>query len=133
MNEVRGLARLQWALPLEFALPAQMLCVFFLLRYLRSGRGAVSKGKFWTDEDLLGFTMALAMICASHFHAVIMAFFLCLVVVVFHATKIREWFFPLTAAVRGSDYRRPYGGRSGLRNSYGALHRLGSRGYPRSR
>lgn len=98
-NEVRGLARLQWALPLEFALPAQMLCVFFLLRYLRSGRGAVSKGKFWTDEDLLGFTMALAMICASHFHAVIMAFFLCLVVVVFHATKIREWFFPLTAAV----------------------------------
>lgn len=99
-----GIARLQGALPLEFALTAQMLCVLFLVRYLRGGNAPVGKGKLagWIlNRDLFVFMMSLAMLFAAHFHPVLVAFLLCVVVVLFHLKKVfsKERFLPLATAV----------------------------------
>ncbi len=99
-----GMARLQGALPLEFALTAQMLCVLFLVRYLRRAGTPLGRGKFAgciVGGDLFIFMMALAAMLVSHFHPVMIAFVLCVVVVLFHLKKVfsKERFLPLAAAV----------------------------------
>lgn len=104
VHEMRGLARLQWTLPLEFALAPQMLCVLYLLRYLRSDKQPVEKGIFSgyvIGDELLVFMMALASLLVIHFHPVMKAFFMCLVVVIFHIKKIfsKKRFLPLVGAL----------------------------------
>lgn len=99
-----GLTRLQCALPMEFGLAPGLFCVLFLLRYLRSAPKPHGKGRFahcFFGTDLFLFAMALAAATAAHFYAVIIAFFLCAAVALFHLRKIfsRERFVPLVAAV----------------------------------
>lgn len=99
-----GMSRLQGALPLELALTGQMLCVLFLVRYLRGEGPGVESGKkpklIW-NGDLFVFMMSLTMILVAHFHPVITAFVLCVVAVAFHVKRVfsRERFLPLAAAV----------------------------------
>ena len=103
-DSLTGLSHLQYTLPLEFALAPQMICVLYLIRYLRYGEKKVEKGKFAgciAGDELLVFVLALAAMLASHFHAAIMAFCLCLIVSVFYLKRIfsRERFLPLVLAV----------------------------------
>ena len=98
------MARLQGALPLELALTGQMLCVMFLVRYLRGeGPGAEpgEKPKRIWNGDLFVFMMSLTMMLSAHFHPVLIAFVLCVVAVAFHLKRVfsRERFLPLAAAV----------------------------------
>ena len=103
-TEIGGMFRLQNTLPLEFALTFQMLCVLYLIRYLRyigklAGRREYSR--FHKGNDLFLFTMSLAALLASHFHPAITAFCLCVTALAFHIKKgfSKERFLPLAAAV----------------------------------
>lgn len=101
-GELNGIVRLQWALPREFSLTLQMLCVLFFLRYLRSKERATKKSSpFIWNRQLFIFMMALAGIIASHFYSLIMAFFMCVVILLLHLREVfsKERFVPLVAAV----------------------------------
>ena len=99
-----SMARMQCALPQEFAFPAVFLCCLYLVKYLKGGRKAVYKGKetkgFW-DENLLVFLLAFASTIVIHFYATFMAFFLCMGVAMFLWKRIftKERFLPLVASV----------------------------------
>ena len=104
IDEIYSMSRLQWMLPQEFGLYTPFLCAAFLIRYLRSTKRAVFRGKmtkgYW-DENLLIFALALATSLTIHFYPTIMAFFLCLAFVPVHLKRIftGKWFVPLVAAV----------------------------------
>ncbi|MCM1056199.1 MAG: hypothetical protein NC517_01110 [Firmicutes bacterium] len=104
IDEIYGMSRLQWSLPMEFGLYSVFLCAAFLVRYLHSEKRTVFRGKltkgYW-DENLLVFALALAASLAIHFYPTIMAFFLCVAFVPVHLKRIfsRTRFTPLVAAV----------------------------------
>lgn len=106
-SSVNAVSRLQWTLPLEFGLSLQILCALFLLRYLQSTGKTVAvavKGKkysFLLNRELFIFMMALAGVFAAHFYPFIMAFFMCVGVVLSHlrAAFSNERFVPLVAAI----------------------------------
>lgn len=107
IDEIYGMSRLQWSLPMEFGLYSVFLCTAFLVRYLRSEKRVMFRGKltkgYW-DENLLVFGLALAASLTIHFYPTIMAFFLCLSFVPVHLRRIfsRERLLALiTAAVTG--------------------------------
>ncbi|MCI8441526.1 MAG: hypothetical protein HFG27_03210 [Provencibacterium sp.] len=80
VNSIYGMSRLQWTIPQEFSLHTQFVCALFLVRYLKSTQFAVLKkrvSKFYWDENLFLFMMALAASLVTHFYVTIMAFFLC--------------------------------------------------------
>lgn len=102
-----SMARLQCALPQEFAFPAVFICCLYLIKYLKSCNYSVFRGKttkgYW-DENLLIFVLALASTIVVHFYATFMAFFLCVGVAIFYWKRIftRQRFLPLvTAAILG--------------------------------
>ncbi|MBR6642786.1 MAG: hypothetical protein IKL28_03895 [Lachnospiraceae bacterium] len=103
-NIILCFARIQCALPQEFAFPQVFLCALFLLKYLKAGRKAKWKGKvtggYW-DGNLLIFMMALSSTIMLHFYATFMAFFLCVGValVLWKNVFTKERFLPLVAAV----------------------------------
>ena len=106
IDEVYSMSRLQWSLPQEFGLYAMFLCGAFLIRYARSEKRLMRKrkgklSKYYWDENLLIFMLALAATLAIHFYVTIMAFFLCLsfVPVMLKRVLCRKRFFPLAAAV----------------------------------
>ena len=101
---IGGMARLQWALPQEFALFTVFLCGAYLLRFLRQGSAARTQWKRWKflrDENLLIFMMALAVSLAVHFYVTIMAFFLCAAIAVFFLFWVfaKKKFVPLMIAI----------------------------------
>lgn len=104
IDEIYGMSRLQWMLPMEFGLHSVFLCAAFLVRYLYSEKRMIFRGKptrgYW-DENLLVFALSLAASLTIHFYSTIMAFFLCLAFVPVHMKKIfsRKRFMPLFAAV----------------------------------
>lgn len=103
IDEIYGMSRLQWTLPMEFGLYSVFLCAAFLVRYLHSEKRTTFRGKltkgYW-DENLLVFMLSLAASLAIHFYPTIMAFFLCMAFVPVHLRRIfsRERFRPLIAA-----------------------------------
>lgn len=103
IDEIYSMSRLQWSLPMEFGLYSGFICAAFLVRYLRSEKRTVFRGKltkkYW-DENLLVFMLALAASLAIHFYPTIMAFFLCFAFVPVHLRRIfsRGRFLPLIAA-----------------------------------
>ena len=101
---IGGMARLQWSLPQEFALFSVFLCGAYLLRFLRQRHASKEQWKKWTfvrDENLLIFTMALAVSIAVHFYATIMAFFLCAAIGVFFVVWVfsKKQVVPLLLAI----------------------------------
>lgn len=104
IQEVYGMARLQWTIPQEFGLYTQFLCTLFLLRYLKSPRRYRMKKRveryIW-NENLFLFMLSLAASIAIHFYCTIMAFLLCISFAVFFLRRIlkKERFIPLAAAV----------------------------------
>lgn len=87
VNEVYGMSRLSWTLPLEFGLFTQVLSALYLLRFLKRvmGEGGVlihwTKPKEWLkllqDGDLLLFMTSVAASLAIHFYVTIIAIFFC--------------------------------------------------------
>lgn len=104
VNELYAMARFQWTIPQEFGLYAQFLCALYLIRYLKNSHQMLLKGKltkYYWDENLLLFLLALAVSIAIHFYVTIMAFFLCVSVVLFSVRKVfsRKRFVPLVVSV----------------------------------
>lgn len=104
VNAVYAMSRLQFTIPQEFGLFAQFLCARYLIRYLKNERQPMFRGKrtryFW-DENLFLFMMALAASIATHYYVTIMTFLLCLsfVIVYFKRVFSRKRFLPLTVSV----------------------------------
>ncbi len=93
LDAIFGMARLSWALPLEYAMHTQFFSALALLRFYRR----VSEGyrlrlsfrhplkniaAIFRDPDLFIFTMSIAVSIAVHFYVTITAFFICLAVAV---------------------------------------------------
>lgn len=101
---IRSMYRMQMTLPQEFGLHTVFLCALYLINYLREGHCIVRKGKisrFFWDENLFLFLMALTAAITIHFHVVIMAFIVCVAFAFFALRKLcsRKYFFPMAAAV----------------------------------
>lgn len=85
---IASIARLQWTIPQEFGLYTQFLCALFLLRCLNDPFDKKQKGwknflKYqYKNENLLLFLMAFTASFVIHFYVTIMAFYLCLAIVI---------------------------------------------------
>lgn len=103
-EHVYSMFRLQITLPLEFGLHLQLLCVLYLVRYLKKGTLLTQKGRtskcYW-DVNLLLFMMSLTASIATHFYIVIMAFILCVSFACFFMKRIfdRRYLLPLIISV----------------------------------
>ncbi len=102
------MSRLPAMLPQEFGMYTQFLCVLFLIRYLKSAKKGIHKVKYkdkwlkyYWDDNLFLFMLALADSIAIHFYVTIMAFMLCVPFALFFIKRIftKERFIPLVAAV----------------------------------
>ncbi len=103
-EHIYSMFRLQITLPLEFGLHLQFLCALYLVRYLKKESLFRRKGKtskYYWNEELFLFMMALTASIATHFYVVIMAFILCASFALFALKKIwdRRYLVPLTASV----------------------------------
>lgn len=103
-EQIYSMFRLQITLPLEFGLHLQFLCALYLVRYLKKESLFRRKGKtskYYWNEELFLFMMALTASIATHFYVVIMAFILCASFTLFALKKIwdRRYLVPLTASV----------------------------------
>ena len=104
VNGISAFSRLQYALPQEFGMAAQLLCALFFLRYLKSTRYGVEKGwlaKYCVNQELFAFTAALTSTIATHFYSTIMAFFMCAAIAIFYMWQIftLKRLIPLLASV----------------------------------
>lgn len=103
-EHVYSMFRLQITLPLEFGMHLQLLCVLYLVRYLKEGALLTRRGrtsKFYWDVNLFLFMMSLTASIATHFYIVIMAFILCVSFAIFFLKRIfdRRYLLPLTISV----------------------------------
>ncbi len=108
LNFIVSMSRLQSMLPQEFGMYTQFLCALFLIRYLKSTKKSIyeikykdKNFKYYWNEDLFLFVLALADSIAIHFYITIMAFLLCVPFALFFIKRIftKERFIPLVAAV----------------------------------
>lgn len=86
IDEVYSMSRLQWTLPQEFAFSSVLICGAFLLRYLKDDKRTSWK-KMW-NENLPIFMLAIATSLSVHYYATIIAFFVCLVIIIPYMNKI---------------------------------------------
>lgn len=86
IDEVYSMSRLQWTLPQEFAFSSVLICGTFLLRYLKDDTRTTWK-KMW-NENLPIFMLAIATSLSVHYYATIIAFFVCLVIIIPYMNKI---------------------------------------------
>lgn len=111
VDEIYGMSRLSWTLPMEYGLFTEFFSALYLMRYLRrvrAGEGyrfSFRKPKEWAglfrDGDLLLFGMAVSASLAIHFYVTIAAVFFCAAVVIVHIRQLfrRGAFLSLAAAV----------------------------------
>ncbi len=108
LNLIISMSRLQAMLPQDFGMYTQFLCALFLIRYLKSAKKGIHKVKYkdkwlkyYWDDNLFLFMLALADSIATHFYVTIMAFMLCVPFALFFIKRIftKERFIPLVAAV----------------------------------
>ncbi len=108
LNFIVSMSRLQAMLPQDFGMYTQFLCALFLIRYLKSTKKGVREIqykdktlKYYWEDNLFLFMLALAASIAIHFYITIMAFFLCVPFALFFIKKIftKERFVPLVAAM----------------------------------
>ena len=103
---IHSMFRLQITLPMEFGLHVVFLGALYLVKYLEAEHtDAVSRNKilqkyFW-DENLLIFTVSLAAVAMTHFHALMMAFIFAVAFAVFTTRKVfhKQYLIPLTTAL----------------------------------
>jgi len=99
-----SMSRFQWTIPQEFAMFSVFLCGAYLLRFLRNMSGMKLRWKRWEfvrDENLLVFSMALAVSIAVHFYVTIFAFFLCCAIGIFflYWAIVKKQIVPLLSAI----------------------------------
>lgn len=102
------MSRLQSMIPQEFGMYTQFLCALFLVRFLKSTEKNIyvvkykdKNFKYYWNENLLLFILALADSIAIHFYITIMAFLLCASFAMFTLKRVfsKEHFIPLVIAV----------------------------------
>ncbi|MBP5554656.1 MAG: hypothetical protein J6X94_07275 [Lachnospiraceae bacterium] len=115
IDEVYGMSRFQWTIPMEFGLSYAFICVTALFEYLEEGgkeggfpvlfkrkkkRSALSEKLIYNDK-LIIFIGALICTIISHFYATGMAFFLCLSICPFMLHKLLNYkrFIPIFASI----------------------------------
>lgn len=101
---ITSMSRLQWSLPMEFGLPYAVMCPLFLLRYIKGAPGMPENEGVRArlrDENLLLFLLAMTATLSIHYYTAIMAFLLCVPVVLCTVRRIfrPERLIPLAAAV----------------------------------
>lgn len=89
IDEVYSMSRLQWTLPQEFGFYAVLMCGTFLLRYLKDDT-RISWKKLW-NENLLVFMLSIATTLSVHYYTTIIAFFVCLVIIIPYLNKVFKW------------------------------------------
>ena len=96
---VVGMSRLAWSVPQEFGFPMIFLCAAYLIKYLKDAKRESWK-KFF-NENLIIFALALAGSISIHFYVTIMAFFVCLMIVIPMAQKLfkNKSFVQILAAI----------------------------------
>ncbi len=96
---IHSMFRLQITMPMEFGLHTVCLSALFLLNYLE--RKQSSESKYFWDENLFLFMMALATVTMTHFHVLLMTMIVCASFAVFSWKKIcsRKYLLPLISAV----------------------------------
>lgn len=93
-DAIAGIARIQWTIPQEFGLYTQFLCALFLVRYLKEPlNNQIRGGKafikhLYGNHNLFLFQMAFAASFLIHFYVTIMAFFLCVAVVIINCISL---------------------------------------------
>lgn len=109
INQIYGMSRLQWTIPQETCLFTVFLCAAYLIRFAKAP--AIEKPQekvrfrlikqIVQDENLLLFTLSLAVSIVVHFYCTIMAFFLCVAFVPVLFTKLfnPKRLLPLIVAV----------------------------------
>lgn len=80
IQQVLSFSRIAWSIPQEFGFPMIFLCAAYLIKYLKDSKRDSWK-KFF-NENLIIFTLALAGTISIHFYVTIMAFFVCLMIVI---------------------------------------------------
>lgn len=103
IDEVFSMSRLQWTLPQEYAFHSLYIIALYLILYLKSYKKTVFRDvefKGCWDENLFMFMMALAASIAIHFYVTIMAFFVCVAIVMFKLRSVfhKKHFVPLVVS-----------------------------------
>jgi len=115
IDEVYGMSRFQWTIPMEFGMAYAFICATALFEYLQEGgkeggflilfnrkkkRSAFSEKLIYNDK-LVIFIGALICTIISHFYATGMAFFLCFAICPFMLHKLLNYkrFIPIFASV----------------------------------
>lgn len=95
IDQVYSMSRFQWTVPQEFGFYAMFLCALYLFRYLKS-----DKTEGCRDENLLMFMLSLTATIIIHFYSTMIAFFLCLAIVIccLKKTFTKKYFLPLATA-----------------------------------
>ena len=114
IDEVYGMSRFQWTIPMEFGLAFAFICATALWDYLEEGgrdggfpklfkkkKRSVFAEKLIYNDALVIFIGALICTIITHFYATGMAFFLCFAIVPFMLHKLLNYkrFIPLFASV----------------------------------
>lgn len=99
IDEIYSMSRLQWTLPQEFSFYSVLICGAFLIRYLKDDKR--SDWKHLWNENLIIFLLAIATSLSIHYYGTIIAFFVCVVIVIPYFTKVFKFknFIQLLAAV----------------------------------
>lgn len=98
-----SMTRLTWTLPQEFGLYLVFLCPLFLIRFFRMEKNEFSIKRWYKIDNLFLLALGVGAAVATHFYVIILAFFVCLAVVIVYCWKMfsLKRLVPLTCAVAG--------------------------------
>lgn len=82
---VTCMSRWQWTMPQEFGFPALFLCAAYLVKHLRNRDGykKLKMSEMIKDENIIIFTLSFTATLICHFYTTILAFYLCVAIVIF--------------------------------------------------
>lgn len=83
-----SMTRLTWTLPQEFGLYLVFLCPLFLIRFFRINRDDLTIKQWYKNENLLLLMSGVGAAVSTHFYVLILAFFMCLAVVMAYCWKM---------------------------------------------
>lgn len=79
-----GMARLQWAIPQEFGLFLVFQCPASLICFFQEGNNDLTVKYWFKNKHLLLLMLGVGAAVSTHFYVLIMAFIICLAVVIIH-------------------------------------------------
>ena len=83
-----SISRLAWMLPQEFGMYLVFLCPLFLLRFFRIREDELEARQWYRNENLFFLMLGVGAALSTHFYVIILAFFMCLAVVIVYLRKV---------------------------------------------